>query len=251
MSSDTSVSALATCLGAPNRIERAALWHISNASEIEDGQHHEPFWGGRAAIAVCLCLGSSVLVFLLDRFGVSRGLPLWPRRHPRVRAASRLGASSCAFGRQDGGGVLTSGGGQLAAVRTGPMRAISVLFFAGEVSEAMARSVIPLAVLPEGVLDPQLWRVGRALADRHQPFGDSGCWVASCGLGSGCWVRLVAEHLMAASFGSWSQRWTARLDARSCGLPVQDPAALGKFIVGKPVGSARDAGDYCAWAGIR
>jgi hypothetical protein len=79
---------------------------------------------------------------------------------------------------------------------------------------------------PAAVTDPLLWWHGVALAERHRahPEAPGRCLDAACRSESrdGCWVRLVAERLIAASYGSWPQCWTARHDARSCGLPVPE-----------------------------
>ena len=82
---------------------------------------------------------------------------------------------------------------------------------------------------PATVVDVPMWRHGVALAERHRvnPLAGSGSGCADAGCRArrrGCWVRPVAERLVAASSGSWVQRWTARLDARSCGLAVPDDA---------------------------
>jgi hypothetical protein len=90
----------------------------------------------------------------------------------------------------------------------------------------MIRSASPLNVPPDGVRDVQLWWFGRSLADRHRAMDDrGGCAEVLCRAGGRCWVRPVAQRLMAASRGSWPQRWTARLDAGSCGLPVPDASS--------------------------
>lgn len=103
------------------------------------------------------------------------------------------------------------------------------LAVASKDSPTMIGSAPPLAVPPDQVRDVQLWWFGRNLADRHRISDGGGCDQAGCRPGGRCWVRSVAEQLMTASQGSWPQRWTARLDARSCGLPVPDasPASTG------------------------
>jgi hypothetical protein len=75
---------------------------------------------------------------------------------------------------------------------------------------------------PDGAIDLDLWGWGVALAERQQPdpVAASRCMNASCD-GSEvfpCTGRRTAQRLMDVSRGSWSHRWTARLDALSCGL---------------------------------
>lgn len=87
-------------------------------------------------------------------------------------------------------------------------------------------SVVDLDRLPSTVADPVLWRYGVVLGARHRedPRRRGGCVDARCQAGrrGTCWVGPVAAQLVSASSGSWVRRWTARLDARSCGLPVPD-----------------------------
>ncbi|GAA3298504.1 helix-turn-helix transcriptional regulator [Dactylosporangium vinaceum] len=79
------------------------------------------------------------------------------------------------------------------------------------------------------VVDTALWLHGAELVERHRPdpATGSGCVELACRTGGRgtCWVRPFARRLMVASSGAWVQRWTARHDARSCGLPVPDGTA--------------------------
>ncbi|GAA1563425.1 hypothetical protein GCM10009827_101300 [Dactylosporangium maewongense] len=90
-----------------------------------------------------------------------------------------------------------------------------------------------LAAAPATAADAALWLHGAALAERHRAdpvaggCGDPGCWAGRRGV---CWVRPFAQRLMEASCGSWVQRWTARHDARSCGLPVSEGRAAAGTI---------------------
>lgn len=83
-----------------------------------------------------------------------------------------------------------------------------------------------VARVPGDVVDPDLWRWGIALADQHRPDAAvpsrcrSGCHVD--GESFPCRGRASAERLLDASRGSWPCRWTARLDALSCGLVRPD-----------------------------
>lgn len=83
---------------------------------------------------------------------------------------------------------------------------------------------------PATVIDPAMWSHGIALAERHRkdPQHDGWCMDTGCrtrrhGV---CWVRPIAEQLIAASSGSWARRWTTRHDARSCGLLLRDVSPL-------------------------
>ena len=75
---------------------------------------------------------------------------------------------------------------------------------------------------PNEVIDLDLWGWGAALADRHQPdpVASSQCIDTSCADGAAfpCIGSRTAERLLDASRGPWPHRWTARLDALSCGL---------------------------------
>lgn len=89
------------------------------------------------------------------------------------------------------------------------------------------------AVAPVAVSDTALWQHGATLTERHpiNPLtggcGNPGCRAATRG---SCWVRPLAQRLMDASCGSWVQRWTARHDARSCGLPVLDGVTVPAIV---------------------
>ncbi len=76
---------------------------------------------------------------------------------------------------------------------------------------------------PPGIVDVDLWRWGLALAERHQPTTANGwrCLDRSCakaGTAPLCRGRLMAVRLLQASREQWPQRWTARIDAVSCGF---------------------------------
>nr|BFE56458.1 hypothetical protein GCM10020063_009840 [Dactylosporangium thailandense] len=89
-----------------------------------------------------------------------------------------------------------------------------------------AVSDAPFAGPSADVVDTALWLHGAFLVELHRadPVTGSGCVEAACRTGGQgtCWVRPFARRLMVASSGAWVQRWTARHDARSCGLPVLD-----------------------------
>jgi hypothetical protein len=83
-----------------------------------------------------------------------------------------------------------------------------------------------LALVPNDVVDPDLWRWGTALAGRHQPdaTAPSRCGNRWCVDADAfpCRGRTMAKRMLDASRGPWPRRWTARLDALSCGLDRLD-----------------------------
>ena len=94
----------------------------------------------------------------------------------------------------------------------------------------MTLLALPPAARPS-VQDEALRRWGLDLAEQHQaePADPTRCSNRRCNADSGhpCRPRRTAEELIAASEAGWPHRWTARLDALSCGFsPSEDAASI-------------------------
>lgn len=73
----------------------------------------------------------------------------------------------------------------------------------------------------DDVQDVSLWAHGQALAAAHAPDPQRpGQCASGCDAGYPCLPRRLAHRARLASNQGWPQRWTARLDMHSCGIPA-------------------------------